>query len=166
MSLEETHGNIALQLKRIADRLEMIHNHMSKFPESNPKLDEELVEEEEAEEAPKSTKSVKGSKAVNATTAAAKAPSKGVPVSVDEKLTEDDVRIAANGLIKSAIKSAGSKEKGVAEGKKHVKRVLGEFDCEKIEDLQESDYKNAIRAFERVSGTFVPEAEASDDLDI
>lgn len=166
MSLEESIDTGVLQLKRIADRLEMIHNHLTNLPEKNPKLDAELEEEEEAEEAPKSTKSVKGSKAENATTKNAKAPSKAVPVSVEEKLTEDDVRIAANGLIKSAIKSAGNKEKGVAEGKKHVKRVLGEFDCEKIEDLQESDYKNAIRAFERVSGTFAPEAEASDDLDI
>jgi hypothetical protein len=145
----------------------MIHNHLSKSAELDPKLDEKLEEEEkeelEVEEAPKS---VKGSKAASATTKNAKAPSKAAPVSVEEKLTEDDVRIAANGLIKSAIKSVGNKEKGVAEGKKHVKRVLGEFDCEKIEDLQESDYKNAIRAFERVSGTFVPEAEASDDLDI
>jgi hypothetical protein len=163
MSLEESIATGVLQLKRIADRLEMIHNHLSKLPESNPKLDVELEEQEEAEEAPKS---VKGSKAANATAKSAKAPSKAAPASVEDKLTEDAVRIAANALIKAAIASVGNKDKGVAEGKKHVKRVLGEFDCEKIEDLQESDYKNAVRAFDRVAGTFAPEAEASDDLDI
>lgn len=129
----------------------MIHNHLTSLPEKNPKLDEMLVEEEAEEEKPK-----------------AKPKGKAKPESVKEKeVTEEEVRIAANAMIKSAIKSVGGdKTKGVAEGKKHVKRVLGEFDCEKIEDLQESDYKNAVRAFERVAGTFAPDAESSDDLDI
>lgn len=134
----------------------MIHNHLSKLPESNPKLDEELEEKEaeeelEVEEKPK----------VKSKTKKVAEPIK------EEKVTEEEVRIAANALIKAAIKSVGgNKEKGVQEGKKHVKRVLGEFDAEKIEELTETQFADAIRAFERVIGTFVPEAETSDDLDI
>ena len=145
---------IEQELKRIADRLEMIHNHLVKLPEQNPKLDVELEEQEEAEEQAEAPKPKKNGK---------KAPE---PVK-EKEVTEEDVRIAANAMIKSAIKSVGGdKTKGVAEGKKHVKRVLGEFDCEKIEDLTEDQFKNAVRAFERVAGTFAPDAETSDDLDI
>jgi hypothetical protein len=159
MPLEDVLEKILLQQKRIADRLEMIHNHLSKSAEVNPKLDAELEEQEakeevelEEEEAPKAKS--KGKKAA--------------PVEKETKpLIEDDVRKAANAMIKSCIKSVGgNKDKGVAEGKKHVKRVLGEFDVELIEELSEDQYKNAIRAFERVAGTFAPDAEASDDLAI
>jgi hypothetical protein len=153
---------IELELKRIADRLEMIHNYLTS-KEKNPKLDAELEEQEEAEEAPKSAK---GLKAVSATTKTVKERSKAAPVSAEKELTEEDVRISANSMVKACIKSVGDKDKGVKEGKKHVKRVLGEFDVELIEDLSEDQYKNAIRAFERVAGTFAPAAEESDDLDI
>ena len=146
--------------------MEMIHNHLAKLPESNKKLDGKLEEEEvkdeleleEEEEAPK-PKGKNKTKTIS-------------PKKEEEKeLTEEDVRIAANAMVKSCIKSAGGdkdakkKDAAVKEGKKHVKRVLSEFDVELIEELSEDQYKNAIRAFERVSGTFVPEAETSDDLD-
>jgi predicted acyltransferase (DUF342 family) len=115
----------------------------------DPKLDEKLEAEEAVEEAPKPK-------------------AKGKPKAVPEKakLTEEEVRIAANSLIKSAIKAIGDQDKGVKEGKAQVKRVLGEFDAATIAELKEQDYEMAIRAFERVAGTFVPAAEESDDLDI
>lgn len=137
----------------------MIHNHLSKNTEVNPKLDVELEEQEEAEEQEEKPK--------------AKPKGKAKPEPVKEKeVTEEDVRIAANAMVKACVKSAGGdkdpkkKEAAVKEGKKHVKRVLGEFDCELIEELTEDNYKMAVRAFERVAGTFAPDAETSDDLDI
>jgi hypothetical protein len=132
----------------------MLHNHLSNLPEENPKLDAELKEkEEEAEVELEEEKPKKGKKV------------KSEPVK-EKELTEEDVRISANSMIKACIKSVGDKDKGVKEGKKHVKRVLGEFDVELIEELSEDQYKNAVRAFDRVAGTFAPAAEESDDLDI
>lgn len=165
MPLEDVLEKILLQQKRIADRLEMIHNHLAKLPESNKKLDAKLEEEEvddeldleDEEEAPKPK---------------AKGKPKGAPVKETKKLTEEDVRIAANKMVKACVVAAGGdkdakkKDAAVKEGKKHVKRVLGEFEVDAIEDIPEESYKMAIRAFDRVAGTFAPAAEESDDLDI
>jgi hypothetical protein len=161
MSLEDVLEKMVLQQKRIADRLEMIHNHLSKLPESNKNLDTELEEQETEDEAKleQEEKPKRGRKA------------KTEPIE-DKKLTEEDVRIAANAMVKACIKSSGGdrdakkKEAAVKEGKKEVKRVLSEFDAELIEDLTEDNYALAIRAFDRVAGTFAPDAETSDDLDI
>jgi len=166
MPLEDVLEKILLQQKRIADRLEMIHNHLAKLPESNKKLDAKL-EEEETEAEVELEEEEEKPKAKGKSKPAAKEKEKEA-----KPLTEEDVRIAANAMIKSCVKSAGGdkdpkkKDAAVKEGKKHVKRVLGEFDVELIEELSEDQYENAIRAFDRVSSTFAPAAEESDDLDI
>lgn len=142
----------------------MIHNHLAKLPESNKKLDAKLEEEEaedelelEEEEAPKPK---------------VKSKSKTSPSKETEVFTEEHVRIAANAMVKSCVTAAGGdknpkkKDAAVKEGKKQVKRVLSEFEAEKIEDLTEDNYELAVRAFKRVAGTFAPAAEESDDLDI
>lgn len=170
MPLEEILEKILKEVKRSADRNEMIHNMMlggAKLPASAKKASSKVEEEDETEvddeleideeeETPKPKAKAKGKPAAKKETA----------------VTEEDVRLAANAMVRACVKSAGGdkdakkKDAAVKEGKKQVKRVLSEFDVELIEELTEDNYKLAIRAFDRVAGTFAPEAEESGDLDI
>lgn len=47
--LEECILTLVGEVKRVADRLEMIHNHLVRLPEKDPKLDAKLTTEEIAE---------------------------------------------------------------------------------------------------------------------
>lgn len=86
--LEESILKLVHEGKRIADRLEMIHNHLAKFPETNTKLDEQLEEEELSEEAV-IKKLPKDSKKASAPTKTVKEPSRVELVSVEEPTEED-----------------------------------------------------------------------------
>jgi hypothetical protein len=55
--LEECILTLVGEVKRVADRLEMIHNHLARMPESDKGLDAKLIKEEAEAESPKSTKS-------------------------------------------------------------------------------------------------------------
>jgi hypothetical protein len=136
---------IELELKRIADRLEMIHNHLVKLPEADSKLDKRLEKEEESDEAPAKRKPGR--------------PAKGD----GPKLGEEDVRKVALQVVKKHPDYGD--EKNVKPGRTEVKRILKSLGKETIEDLEQHQYTEAIAAFERVIGTYVDDAEESDDLE-
>jgi hypothetical protein len=136
---------LELELKRIADRLEMIHNHLVNLPEQDKKLDKRLEVEEETEEAPVKKKPGRPPKSATAS-----------------NITEEDVRKAA---LKVVRKHPKYETEGNAPGKAEVKRILKSLGAETIEDLEKEQHAEAHAAFERVVGTYVEDASESDDLE-
>ena len=179
--LEDVLTQLTLETKRVADRLEMIHNHLVKLPEKDPQLDAKLIKEEETETNPKhsgkfvgstSIGTSKDSKVQESSKLSGKKPSPKAE-ELDEEFEEEDAEeegvdelfeeeASDNGEM--SLDELGDKCKKLLEAgkdKEHRAKIRGlfvevlknGFGKEKTSELKPSERKNFVATFEkRVKG--------------
>lgn len=158
--------SLEMELKRIADRLEMIHNHLVKLPEKDPQLDAKLIKEEIAE-TPEPSKKKSVEKQEKPGTKAGKFEPKAEKL--DEEFEEEDVEeegvdelfeeeASDNGEM--SLDELGDKCKKLLEAgkdKEHRAKIRGlfvevlknGFGKEKTSELKPSERKNFVATFEK-----------------
>jgi DNA (cytosine-5)-methyltransferase 1 len=170
MSLEQVIevglNRLIQEQKRVADRLEMIHNHLVKLPEKDPKLDAKLIKEEEAE-VKKSVSPTKPSKESKTTGSKGKG-STAVAEDLDEEIQEaDDDAEGVDELFEEESASSemsaeqlAEKCKGILasgadkEARAHIRTLFVQvlkntFNADKTSQLKPADRKLFVDTFEK-----------------
>jgi hypothetical protein len=176
--LEDVLTQIALETKRVADRLEMIHNHLVKLPEKDSQLDSKLIKTEltqEGEDFPiptsKTSSPMKPSKESKTTGSKGKAVTMAAAEDIDilgeeieeaEQEAEEELEglepVASNGdwtedeiadKCKAVLDAGKDKEARSKIRTLFVEVLKNTFGKEKLSELKPADRKTFYTTFEK-----------------